>query len=60
MVDLRHKGNKSVNAQPKLRHCFPQSLSPGNGGKTGITVETTLQKKNNPADGGSKEGEEGE
>lgn len=38
---------------------FTWSLSPGDGGITGITVETpTLQQKKKPADGGGKKGEQ--
>ena len=38
---------------------FTWSLSPGDGGTTGITVETpTLQQKKKPTDGGGKKGEQ--
>lgn len=37
--------------QQRTRQCFPLSLFPGNGGTTGITVETAQQKKKNLVDG---------
>lgn len=42
--------------QPKQDEASFSSLTiPGRGGRSGITVETTLQKKQNDADEGGKE-----
>lgn len=42
-------------------HSFPWSLSPGNGGINGITVENlNSNRKKDPCEGGGGEGEEGE
>ena len=45
-VKLRHKGSRlPLRNQNRKRYCFPQSLSPGNSGTTGITVETLHRKE---------------
>lgn len=52
---MRPLGNKN-----RKRHSFPQLVSPGNGGTTGITMDTQHLKQKEPADRRGKEGEEEE
>lgn len=54
-VELRHKG-RCLGNQHRKRHRFPPSLSWGNGGATGLNVETLCcKRKKNPADGGGND-----
>lgn len=56
-----HRKGEPLHNQNRKRHCFPRSLSPGNGGNNWTNCgNSTLQWKRNPAEGGGQDGEEGE